>query len=250
VNRAISQKQNNYIQSIFGKFIEKIDEVVNKTYIYISDLDQKIKEKEELQRKSFRDYREQDPKVTSLYVETENDELPTDRKPDNRNGDVFYFNLLNLYIGNTDLYGYRKVIISEFDLAGTLIRVLNKIYDFYTKHKKFSFDISLNTDEKDEGIQISRELLENTQFPRSYCKALIKALLLLNYIFIKPSSYNKNFIKENMKDIMKLFEVIIHNGNTKIKMLYIRFLSLVIKNNLSVLISIGKESITKIFELF
>lgn len=207
---------------IFGKFIEKIDEIVNNAYFCLAPGDRKMKEREELQRLTNRNYVEADPNLHTLN-DTLGNELPSARK-DKQNfvkggaldKGIFFFNILNYYMGNTENYGYRRVIFSELNLGGSIIKVLIQIHRFYTKHTKFSFESSLNTDEKEEGIDIDATLWKGTKFPQAYCKALIKSLLVLNYIFIKPSEYNKVFIKENIKDMMKLFKIIMKDGNTKI----------------------------------
>ena len=153
--------------------------------------------------------------------------------------EVFYFNVLNYYLANTLNYKYRKVIFVDLDLAGQLLKALIESY-FYSEN----YGQELKIPKSALTFELDPELIKGSKFSKAYSETFIKVMLMLTYIFMLPTGYNNEFIEDNFATISELVKISMDKGSTMMKVMFINFLALLIRNNMRVLVKID-ESITK-----
>ena len=240
LERAIEQKENGMVQTYFSEFVIKLREILQKIYLIINEGDQMKKIEANMEMYAHIEVDKDRQDFSSEQFDFMGKEPKEDR---------FYFNILNFFLGHTVQYKFRRTIFIDLQLPVNILEVLLRSDEFATLHKKKLVSVATMS-EKAANFQIDRRLILGAKFDDVFSQALVKGLLILCYIFIKPSSYNKEYIKENHESISTMLKNVMLKGNQYMKLLYLKFLVLLIKDNMSVLVKINSSLIKDIIREF
>lgn len=176
---------------------------------------------------------------------------------------TFFFNILNNFLGKSTNYKNRKEILLDMKILEKFPRMIMDLYKF-TKVFEIDLDaIAQKFEHPDLLPGVEPEKLEPFNFDEVYVKGnvlgyklselLLFYLLLGNYVFIRPSSYNRDFLLNSLTDLLDLGKILLSPKNkfsTKIVLLFLKFLISIMRDNYTVLVSIQNELIDFLFSKF
>lgn len=237
LSKAIEQKEKSKVSSIFGKFLRNIERINQKIFIQMREGDRQKKIETCLEMYSNKEIE------FSEEVELKD---PLSINPKEKS---FYVNILNHFIGNTVHYKFRKAIFIDLSLPTFILHSLLEVYEFMRIYKLKKI-VDYDTEEKTDQFYINPILIEGGNLSDDFKKAVVKCFLILNYVFLTPSHYNKSFVENNLDNLIKITDLVFRQGGKNLKLFVMKFMAILMKNNMSVLVKINTKLIHLFFDSF
>ena len=160
---------------------------------------------------------------------------------------------MNIWLGNTEYYQHRIAIFSDLDVSMMLIELINGSTKMLRREEGSKFNLKEGwrfSDPSYQKLEIEKYTIDDSCELSDDQSALISmCLLLLNYTCLKPCRYTEKLMLKNNVKILEFLDLIMSKGGRKMKLLALKWISSVCRDNFGFLMDLPKDFIDFVFSL-